>query len=119
VVHVTAEMAPIAKVGGLGDVVTGLARAHLCAGHNVEVVSHSCVSDGLHGPYWLSKLSLVSLFLWGKNKSNDEQYFWEERLKFCFTHNHNTHNTHTEAVVTPSRGDCLQLKRVLTARITL
>ena len=38
VVHVTAEMAPIAKVGGLGDVVTGLARAHLCAGHNVEVI---------------------------------------------------------------------------------
>ena len=27
-----------AEVGGLGDVVTGLARAHLCAGHNVEVI---------------------------------------------------------------------------------
>jgi starch synthase len=38
VVHVTAEMAPIAKVGGLGDVVTGLARAHLLNGHNVEVI---------------------------------------------------------------------------------
>lgn len=38
VVHVTAEMAPIAKVGGLGDVVTGLAHTHLCAGHNVEVI---------------------------------------------------------------------------------
>ena len=41
VVHVTAEMAPIAKVGGLGDVVTGLARAHLEAGHNV-VITYSC-----------------------------------------------------------------------------
>jgi starch synthase len=38
VVHVTAEMAPIAKVGGLGDVVTGLARAHLLQGHTVEVI---------------------------------------------------------------------------------
>jgi len=38
VVHVTAEMAPIAKVGGLGDVVTGLARAHTVAGHAVEVI---------------------------------------------------------------------------------
>jgi hypothetical protein len=28
VVHVASEMVPIAKVGGLGDVVTGLARAH-------------------------------------------------------------------------------------------
>ena len=27
VVHLTAEMAPLAKVGGLGDVVTGLARS--------------------------------------------------------------------------------------------
>lgn len=33
----TAEMARIAKVGGLGDVVTGLARACLLRGHTVEV----------------------------------------------------------------------------------
>ncbi|KAM7264824.1 hypothetical protein ACFE04_002507 [Oxalis oulophora] len=38
VVHVTAEIAPIAKVGGLGDVVTGLARACLSRGHNVDVM---------------------------------------------------------------------------------
>ncbi|KAH6817293.1 hypothetical protein C2S51_000896 [Perilla frutescens var. frutescens] len=37
IVHVTAEMAPIAKVGGLGDVVTGLARACLMRGHTVDV----------------------------------------------------------------------------------
>lgn len=37
IVHVTAEMAPIAKVGGLGDVVTGLARACLLRGHKVDV----------------------------------------------------------------------------------
>lgn len=38
VIHVTAEMAPVAKVGGLGDVVTGLARACLARGHSVEVM---------------------------------------------------------------------------------
>jgi hypothetical protein len=38
VVHITAEMAPYAKVGGLGDVVTGLARACLARGHNVEIM---------------------------------------------------------------------------------
>lgn len=38
VVHLTAEMAPLAKVGGLGDVVTGLARASLDRGHWVEVM---------------------------------------------------------------------------------
>ncbi|KAK9803610.1 hypothetical protein WJX72_004636 [[Myrmecia] bisecta] len=38
VVHCTAEMAPIAKVGGLGDVVQGLARTCLSRGHVVEVL---------------------------------------------------------------------------------
>ncbi|XP_058068574.1 uncharacterized protein LOC131217650 isoform X2 [Magnolia sinica] len=38
VIHVTAEMAPIAKVGGLGDVVTGLARACLSRGHKVDIM---------------------------------------------------------------------------------
>ncbi|KAL3699988.1 hypothetical protein R1sor_018010 [Riccia sorocarpa] len=38
IVHVTAEMAPVAKVGGLGDVVTGLGRACLERGHKVLVM---------------------------------------------------------------------------------
>ncbi|KAL2641893.1 hypothetical protein R1flu_009480 [Riccia fluitans] len=38
IVHIAVEMAPIAKVGGLGDVVTSLSRAVQEAGHNVEVV---------------------------------------------------------------------------------
>jgi glycogen synthase len=37
-VHVSVEMAPIAKVGGLGDVVTSLGRAVAEMGHRVEVV---------------------------------------------------------------------------------
>lgn len=47
VVHMTAEMAPCAKVGGLGDVVTGLARASLARGHNVEVMLpyYECLPD--------------------------------------------------------------------------
>ena len=38
VVHVAVEMAPIAKVGGLGDVVTALGRAVQENGHLVEVI---------------------------------------------------------------------------------
>ena len=38
VVHVAVEMAPIAKVGGMGDVVTALARAVIEDGHSVEVI---------------------------------------------------------------------------------
>lgn len=47
VVHMTAEMAPIAKVGGLGDVVTGLARACLLRGHTVEVSALRCLAHVL------------------------------------------------------------------------
>ncbi|KAH6825594.1 starch synthase 4 [Perilla frutescens var. hirtella] len=38
VIHIAAEMAPVAKVGGLGDVVTGLSKALQKKGHLVEVV---------------------------------------------------------------------------------
>ncbi|CAL8472333.1 g11876 [Coccomyxa elongata] len=38
IAHVSVEMAPIAKVGGMGDVVTALARAVQEEGHEVEVV---------------------------------------------------------------------------------
>lgn len=37
VAHIAVEMAPIAKVGGLGDVVTSLGRAMMAEGHIVEV----------------------------------------------------------------------------------
>ncbi|GBF95473.1 glycosyltransferase [Raphidocelis subcapitata] len=38
VVHIAVEMAPIAKVGGLGDVVTSLGRAVQDQGHMVEAI---------------------------------------------------------------------------------
>eukprot|EP00963_Diacronema_lutheri_P011104 scaffold1318_cov362-Pavlova_lutheri.AAC.18 len=38
IVHVAVEMAPICKVGGLGDVVTSISRAVKDLGHRVEVV---------------------------------------------------------------------------------
>ncbi|XP_050368363.1 probable starch synthase 4, chloroplastic/amyloplastic isoform X2 [Argentina anserina] len=38
VVHIAAEMAPIAKVGGLGDVVAGLSKALQKKGHLVEII---------------------------------------------------------------------------------
>ncbi|XP_011658280.1 probable starch synthase 4, chloroplastic/amyloplastic isoform X3 [Cucumis sativus] len=38
VIHIAAEMAPVAKVGGLGDVITGLSKALQSRGHLVEIV---------------------------------------------------------------------------------
>ncbi|ACO69343.1 glycosyltransferase family 5 protein [Micromonas commoda] len=54
VVNIAVEMAPIAKVGGMGDVVTALSRAIIEKGHNVEVIlpKYDCMDheqiDGLH-----------------------------------------------------------------------
>ncbi|XP_073008814.1 starch synthase 3, chloroplastic/amyloplastic-like isoform X1 [Typha latifolia] len=38
IVHIAVEMAPIAKVGGLGDVVTSLSRAVQDLGHTVDII---------------------------------------------------------------------------------
>lgn len=38
IVHIAVEMAPIAKVGGLGDVVTSLSRAVQELGHTVDII---------------------------------------------------------------------------------
>ncbi|HSX04432.1 MAG TPA: glycogen synthase [Rhabdochlamydiaceae bacterium] len=38
ILHISTEMAPFAKVGGLGDVVSGLARAVKAKGHEVEIL---------------------------------------------------------------------------------
>ncbi|KAG8634365.1 hypothetical protein MANES_17G038908v8 [Manihot esculenta] len=38
IVHVAVEMAPIAKVGGLGDVITGISRAVQDLNHSVDII---------------------------------------------------------------------------------
>ncbi|KAA8519540.1 hypothetical protein F0562_013836 [Nyssa sinensis] len=45
VIHIAAEIAPVAKVGGLGDVVTGLSKALQKRGHLVEIVvpKYDCI----------------------------------------------------------------------------
>ncbi|XP_010243710.1 PREDICTED: probable starch synthase 4, chloroplastic/amyloplastic isoform X2 [Nelumbo nucifera] len=52
IIHIAAEMAPVAKVGGLGDVVTGLSKALQKKGHLVEIVlpkydclKYDCIGD--------------------------------------------------------------------------
>nr|XP_009787230.1 PREDICTED: probable starch synthase 4, chloroplastic/amyloplastic isoform X2 [Nicotiana sylvestris] len=59
IVHVTAEMAPIAKVGGLGDVVTGLGRACLKRGHKVDVILpfYECIPKHL-----IDELALIKTY---------------------------------------------------------
>ncbi|XP_057980661.1 uncharacterized protein LOC131166276 [Malania oleifera] len=58
-IHITAEMAPIAKVGGLGDVVTGLARACLSRGHRVDIMLpfYECIQK-----HQINELALITTY---------------------------------------------------------
>ncbi|TVU43141.1 hypothetical protein EJB05_09583, partial [Eragrostis curvula] len=62
IVHIAVEMAPIAKVGGLGDVVTSLSRAVQDLGHNVEVIlpKHDCLNLSC-----VKNLHVRQSFSWG------------------------------------------------------
>ncbi|KAK9830489.1 hypothetical protein WJX72_012015 [[Myrmecia] bisecta] len=70
VVHVAVEMAPIAKVGGMGDVVTALARAVQDEGHRVEVIlpKFDCINYAE-----VRNLRLRGDFFW----SNSQVKVWE------------------------------------------
>ncbi|MCO5594992.1 hypothetical protein L7F22_049029 [Adiantum nelumboides] len=62
IVHISVEMAPVAKVGGLGDVVTSLSRAVQELGHSVEVIlpKYDCLKyDYIHN------LQEKEQFYWG------------------------------------------------------
>jgi len=62
IVHVAVEMAPIAKVGGMGDVVTALGRAVQEEGHAVEVIlpKFDCINYNL-----VENLRQEGSFSWG------------------------------------------------------
>ncbi|XP_078175725.1 starch synthase 3 isoform X1 [Carex rostrata] len=62
IVHIAVEMAPIAKVGGLGDVVTSLSRAVQDLGHNVEIIfpKYDCINFNL-----VQDLQCQKSFAWG------------------------------------------------------
>ncbi|PNW82516.1 hypothetical protein CHLRE_06g282000v5 [Chlamydomonas reinhardtii] len=64
VAHIAVEMAPIAKVGGLGDVVTALGRAVKDQGHIVEVILPR-YEFFLHSPVLQGQLKYETEFDWG------------------------------------------------------
>lgn len=49
IIHVATECAPVAKVGGLGDVVYGLSRAFVALGHDILVIipRYGCLREDL------------------------------------------------------------------------
>lgn len=64
VVHIAAEMAPIAKVGGLGDVVAGLGKALQKKGHLVEIIlpKYDCMDYSRIGKLKVLDVQIDSYF---------------------------------------------------------
>ncbi|XP_026391962.1 probable starch synthase 4, chloroplastic/amyloplastic isoform X3 [Papaver somniferum] len=64
IIHIAAEMAPVAKVGGLGDVVSGLSKALQKKGHLVEVIlpKYDCMQNDRIGDMRALDMVLESYF---------------------------------------------------------
>ncbi|GIL88159.1 hypothetical protein Vretimale_14076 [Volvox reticuliferus] len=92
VCHISVEMAPIAKVGGLGDVVTALGRAVKEQGHTVEVVLPR-YDFFLQSPVLRDQLRYETEFDWGGTRifvstavvENVRVFFIEPRNGFFAT----------------------------------
>ncbi|CAH1439980.1 unnamed protein product [Lactuca virosa] len=96
IVHISVEMAPIAKVGGLGDVVTSLSRAVQDLNHNVDIIlpKYDClnlsnVKDfGFHMSYswggteikiWFGKVEGLSVYFLEPQNG----HFWKGCIYGC------------------------------------
>ncbi|CAI8590692.1 unnamed protein product [Vicia faba] len=65
IIHIAVEMAPIAKVGGLGDVVTSLSRAIQDLNHNVDIIlpKYDCMNLSNVKDFQFHKT-----YLWGRTE---------------------------------------------------
>ncbi|XP_072967076.1 starch synthase 3, chloroplastic/amyloplastic-like [Typha angustifolia] len=112
IVHIAVEMAPIAKVGGLGDVVTSLSRAVKDLGHNVDIIlpKYDCLNlsnvEGFHFrqtfalretevKVWFGKVEGLSVYflepengmfcvgcIYGRNDEDRFRFFCHAALEF-------------------------------------
>lgn len=84
IVQVTAEFAPIAKAGGMGEVVVGLTRELSRLGHDVDVILPKYDSIDLKK---LSKVDLeVPDFKCGENGNLHANAMWSANVEGCRLH---------------------------------
>lgn len=88
ITHITAEMAPIAKVGGLGDVVTGLSAASIRSGHTVEILLpfYECIDvSGIEDLCLEKKYDSPTGKVEGETMYHSTLYFeaWRGKIEGC------------------------------------
>jgi len=88
-VHIASELAPLAKVGGLADVVLGLSRELSWKGHDVDIIipKYDCLDSEQIRDLTLDTKDLLS-FYQGQWFSNTVWMGWVENLKVYFIEPH-------------------------------
>lgn len=88
-IHIGSEMAPVAKVGGLGDVILGLSRELSWKGHDVDIIipKYDCMDSDKVRDLSIHMRDLMS-FYQGEWYSNTIWMGWVENLKVYFVEPH-------------------------------
>lgn len=89
ILHVASELAPIAKVGGLADVLLGLSRELSRKGHDVDIIipKYDCMNSNDIRDFTIDVQDLPSYYD-GKWYSNTVWVGWVENLKVYFIEPH-------------------------------
>lgn len=89
IVHIASELAPVAKVGGLADVLLGLCRELSWKGHDVDIIipKYDCMDSNEIRDLAIDYLNLSS-FYDGEWYQNTVWIGWVENLKVYFIDPH-------------------------------
>lgn len=89
IVHIASELAPLAKVGGLADVLLGLSREQSWKGHDVDIIipKYDCMDSDQIRDMNIEYLDLMS-FYQGEWFHNTVWMGWVENLKVYFIDPH-------------------------------
>lgn len=89
IVHIASELAPLAKVGGLADVVLGLSRELSWKGHDVDIIipKYDCIDSEQIRDLAIDCKELLSYYQ-GEWFSNTIWIGWVENLKVYFIESH-------------------------------
>jgi len=89
IVHLASELAPVAKVGGLGDVLLGLCRELTRTGHDVDIIipKYDCMDSAQVRDLSIDMYEIPS-FYEGQWFQNTVWVGWVENLKVYFIEPH-------------------------------
>lgn len=89
IVHIASELAPLAKVGGLADVLLGLSRELSWKGHDVDIIipKYDCMDSNEIRDFNIDAQNLLS-FYEGSWYPNNVWIGWVENLKVYFVEPH-------------------------------